>query len=563
MFDHFARKLVGGRGTGPVVTGGGYHWHLSPAAVALFPAGPDPDGWHRAGAAVVVKQNLQRTISRAAILAGNDAIKLCHVFVKVCRANTPRAVAREWLRPAKARLEYENLAELRRRGVGSVEPLAWGSRSRHWPGDSVLITREQPGVRPLHEVLAETTAPAERRALAGRFGAYLARLHAAGVRHPDPHPGNVLVTPAGEFLLMDVHAVRFAPGPLAWPAARDDLVLWNRWFQPRATTADRGRFWRAYTAAGRASPVRQRAEEVEELTRRSNRRFWTARLARYTSDNRDTQRIGRGRLAGFAVRDWLPADLEQWLTDPDAAFAAHGVVLWKDSASATVAPVVVRLTRGDVPAVAKRFKVKSAGRAAKNAVRPSPARRSWVLGHNLLDRGLPTPRPLLLLERHRFGLPHTGTVVFERVADSLELPGALAAVADRPDRRRVVRAWAEALGRLLRAMHDAEVAHRDLKAANVLMQGAAVDPAAAVPVLIDLVGVTVGRPVPDAVRVRDLARLAASFLASPAVTNGDRLTLLRAYLGPRGPAWKHWWLWVAGAVRAKAAKNARSGRPLA
>lgn len=539
------------------MTAGGYHWHLTPAAIDLFPDGPDPDGWHRTGAAVVVKENLQRTISRA-MLPGLD------VFVKVCRANTPRSVAREWLRPAKARLEYENLAELRQRGVGTVEPLAWGSRSRYWPGDSVLITREQPGVRPLHDVLAGPLSPAARRALAGRFGAYLAGLHSAGVRHPDPHPGNVLVTPAGEFLLMDVHAVRLTTGPLTCPAAWNDLVLWNRWFQLRASRADRGRFWRAYTAAvADRLTVRDRAREVEELTRRSNRRFWTARLARYTTNNRDAHRVSRGRLRGYAVRDWSPADLDKWLTDPDAAFVAHGVTLWKDSASATVAPIVARLTRGDVPAVAKRFRVKSTVRAAKNAVRPSPARRSWVLGHNLLDRGLPTPRPLLLLERRRLGVPHTGYVVFERVPDSLELPAALATLAGRPYRRQVIRAWADRLGRVLRAMHDAEVAHRDLKAANVLMRGVTADPAAAVPVLIDLVGVTVGRRVPDDVRVRDLVRLAASFLVSPVVNNGDRLTVLRAYLGPHGEEWKEWWQRVAAAVRAKAARNVRTGRPLA
>jgi len=72
--------------------------------------------------------------------------------------------------------------------------------------------------------------------------------------------------------------------------------------------------------------------------------------------------------------------------------------------------------------------------------------------------------------------------------------------------------------------------------------------------------------VPVAVRVRDLARLNASFLSSPVVSRTDRLRALTAYLGvpPQpGRSWKAWWAAVARATRAKAAKNARTGRPLA
>jgi hypothetical protein len=113
-------------------------------------------------------------------------------------------------------------------------------------------------------------------------------------------------------------------------------------------------------------------------------------------------------------------------------------------------------------------------------------------------------------------------------------------------------------------MHDRQVSHRDLKAPNVLMAGA--DPLAAEPVLIDLVGVETGRPVPEATRVRDLARLNASFLDSPIVSRTDRLRCLRAYLawGLHGKGdWKSWWKWVGQATRAKAERNARVGRPLA
>ena len=355
------------------------------------------------------------------------------------------------------------------------------------------------------------------------------------------------------FTVMDVHAIRFTQ-PLSWSQSLAALTLLNRYFQVRASAADRLRFWHAYVAArpGLAVDERAGALELEEATRRSNLTFWTARLGRYTDDNRDSCRIRRGAIAGYAERD-LPTDfVEQMLTDPDALFAAPGTVTLKDSRSSTVAVLTVR----GHTMVLKRFRVKTPLVRLKNAVRPTAALRSWKLGRNLLDRGLPTARPLLMVERRRFGRPAEGYVAFEKLDDAADLAEAVRRTTD----RRVLNDWADKLGRLLRAMHDREVAHRDLKAPNIVMVVVSA-PATARPVLLDLVGVTVGRTVPRATRQRDLARLAVSFPPGT-LLNGVRLRFLRAYLG-RDRDWKRWWHDLAKLGAAKVARNDRRGRPLA
>jgi serine/threonine protein kinase len=119
---------------------------------------------------------------------------------------------------------------------------------------------------------------------------------------------------------------------------------------------------------------------------------------------------------------------------------------------------------------------------------------------------------------------------------------------------------------MVRTMHDRAVSHRDLKAANILLKHAAADPEAAVPVLIDLVGVRVGRRVSFRQRCRELARINASFLNSSLITRGERLRFLRVYLaaGERSELnWKDWWKEIRRATLAKIAKNRRTGRPLA
>ena len=556
MFDHFRQKLRAVGRTRPTpIAAGGYFWFLEPAGHALFGAnGPKLDG-----ESVVVKSNLQRTISRVALPGGT-------VYVKTCRANTLRSWAREVLRPAKAKLEFDNALSLARLGIATVEPLAWGSRSRTWPGESVLITRERAGAQPFEDYFGRTITTRsnrERFSVFREFGAFLAKLHEAGVTHPDPHPGNFLIefdsANRPQFVLMDLHAIRFGE-PLDWPQSRDNLTVLNRWFQLRASSADRLRFWKAYRSRRKSLSDDASPREIERATAESNNRFWTARLARYRGNNRDSHKVRGPAARGFVLRELPPKLVSSWLADPDRPFQLPNARILKDSPSSTVAEFPLE----DRTVIYKRFRINTWPKLLKNALRRSQAMRSWLFGNNVRDRGLPTARPLAAFEHTRFGIPRAGYVAFEKVPDAKELDRAVAELTrwTEGERRLILENWCARIGRLLRTMHERQVSHRDLKAANILMSGT--DPLAAIPVLIDLVGVEVGRAVPEAIRVRDLARLNVSFLATPIVRHRHRRQLLQTYLGPadRGE-WKRWWKAIAAATREKVERNARIGRPIA
>jgi tRNA A-37 threonylcarbamoyl transferase component Bud32 len=556
--------------TGPTVRAAGRVWHLSPEGHALFGAtGPDYERWLADGSAEVVKHGPHRTVYRVTLPAGI-------VYVKHCRINGPRARAREVMRPPKARLEFENAARLRALGIGAAAPLAWGTADSVWPGESVLITRDLAPAVPFTDFL-ETAVPAlsphdQRRVLrqlARGLGWFMARLHDSGVTHPDPHPGNILVelSPSlvPEFSLLDVHAVRFR-GPLSWPDSRANLILYNRWFQLRASATDRSRFWRAYrqtrrTLAGGGVGDRE-AAELERATLASNRRFWLARTARYAGTHRTVRKVRAGAVRGLAVRDLPDAFLRELLRDPDAAFTRPGTRLLKQCEGSTVVELEMPTPGGPRSVILKRVTVRSALDPVKNLFRSSSVRRSWLLGHGLRERWLPTPRPLAMFHRYRAGiLPAEGYLLTETVADAVGLPEAVKACRG-PG---VLRAWAERLARVVRAMHDRGVSHRDLKAPNVMLRGAVADAAGATPELIDLVGVRAGAGgVPFARRARELARLNASFLAVRHVTRTERLRFLRAYLsaGARQPDWKTWWKAVSRATAAKVAKSRRTGRAI-
>ena len=554
MLSHFFRKFRP-QPTEPLmrVEANGQVWHLRLGVMDLIGALPDLDGWESAGLSTLIKKNHQRSIWRVALPSGT-------VYVKHCRANTPRSWIRELLRPPKAQLEFENALTLRSRGIGCTEPLAWGMTADQWPGDSFIITREQANAIPLDIFLEQPLSPQRRRRLAVAFGLFLAKLRRGTVFHPDAHPGNFLIEWAEaaepQFYLLDVHAVQTtAPPPYfrveTGPLQVDfNLLLLNRWFQMRATRTDRLRFYTSYCEG--LDPLLINMHALESETRRSNLAFWFSRLGRYRGNNREFRKIRGPGVRGHAVRD-LPEDvLGEWIANPDAVFQRTDARILKDSPSSTVA--VIKHPATSVKYVFKRFRRKSWFTGIKNRLRPSAAMRSWSYGQSLRDRGLPTARPLAVLHRIRAGLPREGYLIFEFLADAVELPFAIALATG-------VERWqlADTLGRLLRDVHDRGVSHRDLKAPNILI-------VAGRPVLIDLVGVGVGLTVTDTERIRNLARLNASFFHSSTVSRTDRLRLLRAYSSWSAQPpddWKVFWRAIATQTLAKVEKNRQSGRVLA
>jgi tRNA A-37 threonylcarbamoyl transferase component Bud32 len=500
----------------------------------------------KAGRATVVKDGKHRTVYRLSLQSGD-------VYWKVCRLYGPRAWWRDFFRGPKAKLEFDRARELADRGVPTVEPLACGRMGGFWPPASHLITRALDATTPLDDYLLvhPPQLPEGRRRLAVALAKFMAKLHDAGVTHPDLHPGNLLVRDRGdglEFFLIDVHDVRLGP-PLDRAARRANLTMLNRWFQIRASRADRLRFWRAY-AGPDGSPEDDR--QIERDTERSILGLWSSRDIRCRRANRHFQKVSAPGVRGFAVREMDAGMLHAFIADPDEPFGRPEAVVLKDSRSATVCRLAIPGV--SAPLVYKRFRVTEWTDPFANIFRRSGAMRSWTAGNSFIDRGLPTPRPWLVLHRQRLGVPTVGYLLCEEVPDARHLDEVIP-TADRTARRELT----ERLARWVRLMHERGASHRDLKAANILVT------AAGECQFIDLVGVRLRRNVGRALRVRDLARLNASFVSSPGVSRTDRLRFLRVYLlwGLRGPAgWKEWWSQIALATRDKIRKNALRNRPL-
>jgi tRNA A-37 threonylcarbamoyl transferase component Bud32 len=538
-------------------------WQMAEALRAgLLPGGALPlADWLRDGTATIIKDGPHRAVYRVR-LPGLD----CHV--KHYRLLGWRSRVRQMLRPVKARREFAIAADVTSRGIETPLPLGWGVEGAgRGPAASWLITETVADAVPLVALLeTRSLLPVIRQGLAKTVADFIARLHATGVLHHDLHPGNLLVRFEGDrplLWLIDLHAIRLGP-PCPWPARRDNLIIFNRYFQLRADRSDRLRFWRAYVKhAGHAvvDPPSLVACELESRTRESNLEFWRARDARCRRSNRYYRRFKCGGARGITVRDFDPRILAG---APDEPFAQEGTRFLKSSRSSTV--VELRLQVGGTirRVVYKRFRLTDRRDPWMALCRPTAALRSWIFGHGLRERCLPTARPLAVFHRVRAGRPHEGYLLTEKIDDAVDLHLFLRRLATLPvnDRIAELRSRSTALARLLRQLHDRGLSHRDLKAANILTASAAGDPRFW---FIDLVGVARHRRPGRRRTNRDLMRLHVSVMTHAAATRTEKLRFLRAYLEAnlRGAGdWKNRWRAIAVATAIKIQKNSRSGRPL-
>lgn len=138
--------------------------------------------------------------------------------------------------PRRARNELQALQALRQEGVPVVAPIAAVGRRHGAFWRLRLLTERVDGAMPLPAFLA--ACPAQRRHAAAGVGTVLRLAFAAGLRHPDLHPDNVLCALRGDRLriaLVDLdRAVVRAPLP---PRTRDAMLArWQRYWAKHGAT---------------------------------------------------------------------------------------------------------------------------------------------------------------------------------------------------------------------------------------------------------------------------------------------------------------------------------------
>ena len=207
----------------------------------------------------------------------------------------------------------------------------------------------------------------------------------------------------------------------------------------------------------------------------------------------------------------------------------------------------LHLNGGPVAIAYKRYRPKAWWKRLTAGLHPSRARQSWICGHALLARGVPTPRPLMACEPSPWREPGVSYLATAWIDGALNLHAYAWKLADSGEeqRRTRTRCAARSVGRLIGWMHAWQISHHDLKGCNVLLADRGDDVEA---YIIDLDGVAWHRRLSRRAATENIARLAASVQAHPWLTRTDRLRFLMAYLGRamrRRDDWKGLWRAIA------------------
>jgi len=562
--------------------GGGLRWHALPDWEPLLfgPNGLRLGAWKDAACLEVLKKGRHRTVYRVRLPDRT-------VYVKHRCAARPADVVSHLFRPSDARREWLKAAELSRRGIATVKPVAWQERTCFglvW--ESFLVTEAIEPSCSLEEFFQrrlDELPPSSRRhvwlQVIEELARFTAAIHRAGVAHPDFHSGNVLLgtgnltakggaDDARAIYLIDVPGVRFEKhGPLAWAASRESLAMLHSGWWERTSRSQRLRFWQTYLRhrPELETPAEQTAlRQIDLSTRRHARRIARRRDRRSLATNRDFTARSALDVKAHAVADLDQADLARLLHDPEELLwrnLAHPVKLGHTSIAVRAE---LRLGGQPLPVLYKRYRPRNAWRAFWGRFQRSRAVRSWCGGHALWLRKIPTARPLIVCQRHSAAAVADGYLATEWIEGAENLHQYARRLAELPASRRLRRAAAaaERLGALIGRMHAWGVAHGDLKAANLLVVEKEPAPVAYV---IDTDDVRAFRRLGLRRQSRDLARLATGIEAHPWIGRTLLARFFRAYRRQFPPGqvdWKCLWRAAWKRSRRESRRKRSRGRPV-
>jgi tRNA A-37 threonylcarbamoyl transferase component Bud32 len=220
-------------------------------------------------------------------------------------------------------------------------------------------------------------------------------------------------------------------------------------------------------------------------------------------------------------------------------------------------------TERSIRVALKQYLPKNLGKALTGFFRPAKAMHNWRKAEFLLARGIPTPRPLLACRPRGWKGSATSFLATEWIngAENLHLFAWRIAVRPLNARLRLAARCAGVLGHLLGRMHAAGAAHRDLKAANLLVVEEGSELAA---YLVDLDGLQPGQPIGFQRQARELARLAAGMTAHPWIARSVLRRFLGAYLQESATTtnWKPLWRAIADETAKYVSRKRQRGQPV-
>lgn len=238
-----------------------------------------------------------------------------------------------------------------------------------------------------------------------------------------------------------------------------------------------------------------------------------------------------GNYQGFINRDFYSAEFLDLLRHPNRAFSEPTSTIIKDSHTTSSCVMSLQIAGSKVELHIKRYNYQSIFYALKNLFRTSRGKRVWKVANGLVSRSIPTPKPVAFLEQRKGRLLINSFFITQKIDQSLPLITLLQKGLSHAtiETSKIKNELLQQAAHLVRNMHERGIWHRDLKSANLLVQKKAGEKEKLY--LVDLDSARIKKRVKEKDRIRDLARLNASFLDLGVISMPARLRFLKSYLG--------------------------------
>jgi len=361
--------------------------------------------------------------------------------------------------PSKGRKEFLIASQLERGNLNIPKPLGWMERTRRGLVKESYYVSEAigRGVSLIEEV-AKSREPHAIRQLATT----VRKFQDAGLFHQDLHGGNFLWE-GDSLFLTDLHRAKvvrhLSTKQRLWNLAHLFHSLRSVWGEE-----EQFQFLALYDERSVSDSQRREIlfQKIYPVMDRLQKRQWRSRTKRCLKESTEFTVHTEKGIRYFRRRDFPVEDLRRMLEEHRDRVRKSPSSLIKNSPEVAVS---ILDNRGGKMCL-KQFCYPHLWDRLKEHFRRSKGIKSWVAANGMRARGLPSLKPLALLERKTWVGLKESVLFMEALAEDQEMDRyVLKGFGNINKKRRFIRTFA----RWLASLHKMDLYHKDMKTCNVLV----------------------------------------------------------------------------------------------
>ncbi|MGZ3591002.1 MAG: lipopolysaccharide kinase InaA family protein [Thermodesulfobacteriota bacterium] len=361
--------------------------------------------------------------------------------------------------PSKGRKEFLIASQLGRGNLDTPKPLGWMEKTRRGLIKESYYLSEAIGTGV--SFIEETAKSREPHAIL-QLATTVRKCQDAGLFHQDLHAGNFLWE-GDSLFLTDLHRTkivkRLSQKQRLWNLAHLFHSLRSAWGEREQLQ------FLALSDEGSLTDSQRREilfRKIYPVMDRLQKRQWRSRTKRCLKESTEFTVHTEKGVRYFRRRDFPAEDLRRVLEKHLDLVRKSPFLLIKDSPEVVVS---ILDNRGEKICL-KQFRYPCLWDRVKEYFRRSKGIKSWVAANGMRARGLPSLKPLALVERKNWVGLKESVLFMEALAEDQEMDRyVLKGFGNFSKKRLFIQTFARWLG----SLHKMDVYHKDMKTCNILV----------------------------------------------------------------------------------------------